>query len=248
MSKLGFIGSFHLLHMPHFEVVRREAVSTPYGDPSAPLVHGLLRGREVVLLARNGEDGCIAPHKINYRANIWALKNAELTSVISLSLATGIRADMTPGHLVVPDQLIDYTYNRPHTFFDDDLEAATHIDFRLPYSAKMRRLLCEAADELEFDCSCQATLGVTQGPRLQTLAEINRLERDGCDLVGMSGMPETILARELQLHFAACALIASKAAGRNAGMQVPPDQIGETLKSSVERMHAMLATVTSQMR
>ncbi|GAB6048544.1 S-methyl-5'-thioinosine phosphorylase [Methyloparacoccus murrellii] len=218
MSNLiAIIGGTGLARLEHFTVEERECLTTPYGDPSADLVFGRLYGREVVFLARHGDPHIIPPHKVNYRANIWALKTAGASRILAVAAVGGITSRMAPARLVVPDQLIDYSYGRAQTFFEDNLRAVTHIDFSAPYSPGLRAWLLEAGRKAGLDLVDGGVYGCTQGPRLETAAEIARMARDGCDLVGMTGMPEAALAREQNLEYACCAVVANWAAGKQPG-------------------------------
>jgi 5'-methylthioinosine phosphorylase len=213
---LAIIGGSGLSQLATLEMTRRLVMRTPYGEASGALTLGHIRGREVCFLARHGYGHSIAPHEVNYRANIWALREAGVKQIISVASVGGIRADLGPGRLLVPSQLIDYTWGRAATFFEGGDTSVTHIDFTHPYSASMREALlagAQAAGEAIVD---GGTYGVTQGPRLETAAEINRLERDGCDVVGMTGMPEASLARELALDYGAISVVANYAAGRGS--------------------------------
>ena len=215
MSKIAIIGGTGLTSLEGLRVIRRQVVKTPYGPMSAPLVFGEYNGREVVFLARHGHGHTIPPHQVNYRANIWALKHIEASQVIAVASVGAIHPAMEPEHLVIPHQLIDYTYDRAHTFFESNLEYVTHVDFTHPYCPSLREKLLQAAQQCSgFTVHDGGVYGATQGPRLETAAEIDRMDRDGCDLVGMTGMPEAVLARELNLCYAACAVVANKAAGR----------------------------------
>lgn len=214
MTDLAIIGGTGLRNLSGLEITRRVVRQTPYGEPSGPLAHGRFCGKEVVFLARHGLAHAIPPHQVNYRANLWALKEIGIECIISVAAVGGIAPEMTPGRIAFPDQIIDYTWSRPSTFFEGDLKQVTHIDFTEPYCERLRRILIDAAAMAGLDACQRATYGATQGPRLETAAEINRMERDGCDLVGMTGMPETALARELELCYAACAVVANWAAGR----------------------------------
>ena len=160
--------------------------------------------------------------------------------MISLAPTKGIRADMAPGQIVVPDQLIDYTYARQHTFYEDDFNAAFHLDFRYPYDESLRSTILEAGSHCSIDLCEEATYGVIQGPRFTTLAEINRFERDGCNMIGMTGMPETVLARELELAYACIALVTDKAAGRQAGFSASREDIGCVLKQGLQVLHRLI--------
>jgi 5'-methylthioinosine phosphorylase len=211
---LAIIGGSGLTRMSSLEVTQRKAVRTPYGEPSGALTIGKISGREVVFLARHGYGHTIPPHEVNYRANIWALRDNGVSEIVSVASVGGIRADLTPGTLVIPDQVIDYTWGRASTFFEGGDQPVTHIDFTHPYSVRMRERLIATAAQAEEPVKAGATYAVTQGPRLESAAEIDRLERDGADIVGMTGMPETALARELGLEYATIAVVANFAAGR----------------------------------
>ena len=192
----------------HLEVV------TPFGAPSAPLTRGVLAGREVLFLARHGQPHRIAPHLINYRANIAALRDAGVRQVVAFASVGGISAGLTAGSVVVPDGILDYTHSRAHTFVDDTVEAVTHIDFTHPFEPGLRAQLLGAAVAAGIAVHDGGTYAATQGPRLESAAEIRRLERDGADIVGMTGMPEAALAREAGLAYAMLAVVANDAAGK----------------------------------
>lgn len=211
---LAIIGGSGMTVLPGMGQLRHLAASTAYGEPSAPIAVGSINGREIAFLARHGEGHSIAPHEINYRANIQALKEAGVREVVSIATVGGIRADFGPGALVVPSQLIDYTWGRRSTFFEGPGASVTHVDFTEPYSANLRAKILAAARSCGEAVADGGVYAVTQGPRLETAAEIVRLERDGADLVGMTAMPEAVLAREAGLDYAAVAVVANHAAGR----------------------------------
>jgi 5'-methylthioadenosine phosphorylase len=212
---LAIIGGTGLTQLPNLEIVRREVVRTPYGDPSGALTLGTMRGQPVAFLARHGYGHTIPPHRVNYRANLWAIAQQQVTYVVSVASVGGIRADLTPGTLAVPDQILDYTYGREFTYFTGVDRSVVHVDFTQPYCEPLRRRLLEAASAAGEPIVEGGTYATTQGPRLETAAEINRLERDGADMVGMTGMPEAALARELGLCYAAVAVVVNHAAGRS---------------------------------
>lgn len=214
MSVLGIIGGTGLAQFEGLRIERQEAVSTPWGAPSAALLHGRLADRPAVFLARHGREHTIAPHAVNYRANVWALREAGVDGVIAVNAVGGISDTFAPGTLAVPDQLIDYSWGRAHSYFDGSGQPLQHVDFTAPYSPAMRELLLRAAETAGLDVRDGGVYAVTQGPRLETAAEIDRLARDGCDIVGMTGMPEAALARELGLEYACCAVVVNRAAGR----------------------------------
>lgn len=217
MSGIAIIGGTGVTQLDGLSIEHSIAVETPFGLPSADVVTGRYHGREILFLSRHGHPHRIPPHQINYRANIWALRQSGASAILAIAAVGGIRQDMVPSALAIPDQIIDYTYGRRHTFFEDDLAQVVHIDFTHPYSASLRRGLLSAARSAGIAVIDGGTYGATQGPRLETAAEIARMERDGCALVGMTGMPEASLARELQLDYACCALVANWAAGKSAG-------------------------------
>lgn len=242
MAEIAIIGGTGLTSLKNLEIVKREVVHTPYGEPSGPLTYGVLCGTEVVFLARHGYGHTIPPHRVNYRANIKALEETGVKRIIAVAAVGGIRADMTPGRLVIPNQIIDYTSARSNTFFEEGLTHVTHVDFTEPYCDELRQVLLSASKQAGFDVADSATYGATQGPRLETAAEINRMERDGCDIVGMTGMPEAALARELSLCYATCAVIANMAAGRGVGPLTMAD-IEQNLKTGMDRVRTLLEFV-----
>ncbi|MDE1899570.1 MAG: S-methyl-5'-thioinosine phosphorylase [Xanthomonadaceae bacterium] len=210
---LALIGGTGLYALPDLEVIERRVLDTPWGAPSAPLVLGRFHGHALAFLARHGEQHQLAPHRVNYRANLWALHALGARRVLAVNAVGGIRADLAPRALALPDQLIDYTWGRAGSYSDADGAAVTHIDFGEPYGANLRRDVRQAARRAGVALIDGGCYGATQGPRLETIAEIARLRRDGCDLVGMTGMPEAALARELELDYACLAVVANWAAG-----------------------------------
>ena len=219
VAPLGIIGGSGLEGLANLQVTRRQGVTTPYGKPSGPLTVGLMAGRKVIFLARHGDGHTIPPHEVNYRANIWALHAQKVKTVVAIATVGGIRVDMKPGALAVPEQIVDYTHGRKASYFGTDKRGVKHVDFTHPYCEKLRRLLLEAAARAGIPAIAGGTYGATQGPRLETAAEINRLERDGADMVGMTGMPEAALAREMGLCYAALAVVVNHAAGRGTSAQ-----------------------------
>jgi 5'-methylthioadenosine phosphorylase len=240
--KFAIIGGSGLTRLAGLQEVRRQVVRTPYGDPSGPLTHGRLEGVELVFLARHGYGHTIAPHEINYRANVWALHHAGVDGIVSVATVGGIRAGYGPGTLVLPDQIIDYTTGRRGTFFEGQDQPVTHIDFTMPYDDGVRARLARAAESLGEPIARVGTYGCSQGPRLETAAEVRRMERDGCDLVGMTGMPEAALARELEVPYAALAVVANHAAGKGESREgISLEAIEATLQVAMGRVRRVLA-------
>ncbi len=217
MTQLAIIGGTGLTQLSNLSSLKHERMDTPFGRPSAEFVLGEFNGKSVVFLARHGNPHTLAPHVINYRANIWGLQQLGVEQIIAVAAVGGITSAMRPAHIAIPDQVIDYTYGRKHTFFADGGLPLTHIDFTWPYTPALRGKLIAVAAKVGVAITSGGTYGCTQGPRLETIAEIRRMARDGCDVVGMTGMPEAALARELGMDYAAIAVIANWAAGKGEG-------------------------------
>ena len=238
---LAIIGGSGMAMFEEMVDRRRQIVRTPYGDPSCPLSFGRIDGQEMVFLARHGYGHTIAPHEINYRANLWALDQAGVTSIVSVATVGGIRDDLAPGALLLPDQIIDYTHRRHGTFFEGPDQPVTHVDFTEPYDGALRSRLVAAAESVGEKLSAGGTYGCTQGPRLETAAEIRRLARDGCDIVGMTAMPEAALARELGIAYATLAVVANHAAGTgDSARRVSLEDIAKVLEGAIARVRKVL--------
>lgn len=242
MAEIAIIGGTGLTSLKNLAITERQIVQTPYGEPSGPLIRGVLNGKEIIFLARHGYGHTIPPHKINYRANMWTLKESGVKKVIAVAAVGGIRADLVPASIAIPDQIIDYTWSRNATYFEEGLTHVTHIDFSEPYCEELRQALLAAAQRVGLQVATSATYGATQGPRLETRAEINRLEKDGCDMVGMTGMPEAALAREMDLCYATCAVIANQAAGRGT-REITMQDIEHNLSLGIDKVRTLLEAV-----
>ncbi|WP_348675971.1 S-methyl-5'-thioinosine phosphorylase [uncultured Abyssibacter sp.] len=213
MSVLGVIGGTGLNRIDGVTIAETRALSTPWGLPSAPAQRLVWSNGECWFLPRHGEGHTIAPHRINYRANIHALAMLGVTDVLSVAAVGGIDPANRPGDLALPEDLIDYTWGRAHTFADGVEAPLRHVEFAPPFDARWRRRVLSAAGEAGVTLDDRAILGVTQGPRLETAAEIRRLARDGCTLVGMTSMPEAALAVEAGLAYSILAVVVNPAAG-----------------------------------
>ena len=242
MAKVAIIGGTGLTHIDGLEIVSREIIQTPYGEPSGPLVKGVLSEKTVYFLPRHGAGHTIPPHKINYRANIWALKEVGITNVIAVNAVGGISDEMQAGVIAIPDQIIDYTWSRINTFFEDSLKNVVHIDFSYPFSEALREQIINSAKKNQIAIVSKGTYAATQGPRLESIAEIKRLENDGCHIVGMTCMPEAALAREKELNYASISVVANLAAGKGDG-ELTMEMIEKNLSSGMARVRALLQSV-----
>jgi 5'-methylthioadenosine phosphorylase len=243
---LGIIGGTGLTNLSSLEVSRRQVVRTPYGEPSGALTFGEIRGLPVVFLARHGYGHTIVPHQVNYRANLWAMHSVGVRKVVSVASVGGIAPELGPGVLAVPHQIIDYTWGRKSTFFEGPDQPVTHIDFTHPYTLSLREEILAAAHTAGESVVPQGVYAVTQGPRLETAAEIDRLERDGATMVGMTGMPEAALARELDVQYAAIAVVVNHAAGRGDSRDgISLDDIHAVMRQAVGRARNILETVVA---
>lgn len=240
---LAIIGGTGLYQFPGLENIERTAVETPFGPTSAPVVSGTFAGRRIAFLARHGEGHSVPPHRVNYRANVWALHHVGARRVIGVNAVGGIRDDMGPRVVAVPDQIIDYTHGRYTSFCDVDGAEVKHIDFSEPYTASLRTDIVAAAARAGVPVVDGGCYGATQGPRLETRAEIARMRRDGCDLVGMTGMPEAALARELELDYACIALIANWAAGCGDEAEISLPEIFENLRLATADVPKIVAAL-----
>jgi 5'-methylthioinosine phosphorylase len=245
---LAIIGGTGLNELDGLHTVRIHEMDTPYGKPSSAIRELQLDGRSFLFLARHGHPHKIPPHQINYRANIHALKALDSHALIAVNAVGGIHSSMGATHINVPHQIIDYTYGREHTFFTGELGEVTHIDFTYPYDEGLRQLILHCAASLQLACSGKGVYACTQGPRLETAAEVQKLARDGCDIVGMTGMPEASLAREAGIAYACIALVVNPAAGVSQEV-ITMTQIGQAISAGMGQVTSLLkAVILSQPR
>lgn len=241
-SMHAIIGGTQTMTLPVLEGVRSEVVETPYGMPSGAVSIGSIGGRDFAFLPRHGNPHMLPPHKINYRANLWALRKLGVTSVVAICTSGGLADRFGPGTIVCPDQIIDYTWGREHTLSDGlTTEPVVHVDFTIPFTGSLRHSLLNAALLAKvsvFDGGCYACFN---GPRLETAAEIRALARDGCDLVGQTMMPEAALARELGLDYAALCPIVNHAAGLGDSRNgISRAELRATREAAMERVMQLL--------
>ncbi len=211
---IAVIGGSGLYDFQGLTIDKTEQVATPYGDPSADITLGSFEQHRVLFLPRHGKHHQIPPHKINYLANIWALNQLGAEAIITVNSVGGITEDLQPGDIVIPDQIIDYTHSRENTFNVDFSEGISHVEFAYPFDETVRKVLISSVTEQqEYRLVASGIYGCTQGPRLETAAEIKRMAGDGCTIVGMTAMPEAALAREKDIAYAAICTVANMAAG-----------------------------------
>lgn len=237
---LAIIGGTGLTALEGLTLKESIPVETPYGAASANIEKGELNGSPVFFLARHGKSHSLAPHAVNYRANIWALNSLGVTRIVGVNAVGGINARMVPESIVIPDQIIDYTWGRLSSYSEEG--KVIHADFTYPYTEELRQQLVKAADKITANVFDGGVYGATQGPRLETAAEINRLEKDGCDIVGMTAMPEAILARELGMQYANVSLVVNMAAGRSEGL-ITMDDIQRVLDAGMGRVRELLGVM-----
>ncbi len=247
---LAVIGGSGLTQFSSLEISHQQAVGTPYGEPSAELTFGRIGKQPVVFIARHGRGHTIPPHMVNYRANIWALaKAAGARRIVSVASVGGIRADLCPGRLVVPDQIIDYTWGRQTTFHENCDAQVVHIDFTHPYDQALRQQLLAAASRAGESVGDGAVYAASQGPRLETAAEIDRFERDGAHMVGMTGMPEAALAREAGLPYAALTVVANWAAGRaDSALAIRFENLEGVLQEAMVRVRKVIGRLCEDLQ
>jgi len=243
MKRIALIGGTGALDVAEQASAPGDVPATPYGKASSPLLRWQSGDIEFCFMARHGLDGAIPPHRVNYRANLWALREQAPDGIIGINAVGGISAQAGPARLVFPDQIIDYTWGREPTFNDGDLRPLRHVEFTEPFASRLRALLIERAAAEGLDYVASGTYGVTQGPRLETRAEIDRMERDGCDIVGMTGMPEAALAGELELEYAIIAVVVNWAAGRAPAGRGIHDEIGQFLAAGMGQVGRLLAAL-----
>ncbi|ASJ02267.1 5'-methylthioadenosine phosphorylase [Thermococcus profundus] len=216
MPRIAIIGGSGVYDPKLLQNVREETVKTPYGEVRVKI--GEYNGEEIAFLARHGEGHSVPPHKINYRANIWALYELGVERILSTSAVGSLNLEMKPGDFVVLDQLMDFTKTRHYTFYDGDesphdRKFVAHVDFTDPYCPELRKAVINAAKELNFRYHPTGTYACMEGPRFETRAEIRALKILGADVVGMTQCPEAALARELEICYASVAIVTNFAAG-----------------------------------
>jgi len=239
---IAIIGGSGLTQLANLEITARQIVRTPYGEPSGPIIFGRIGKCDVAFLARHGPAHTLAPHEINYRANLWALYSKGIKRVIAVCTVGAISPTLTAGSIAVPDQLIDYTWGRRSTYFEGAEQAVTHIDFTCPYDESTRRMAIDAAGLAGVAVVEGGVYGATQGPRLETKAEIDRMDRDGATMVGMTGMPEAALARELDLQYAVLAVVVNAAAGRGESAQgIVVEDIARSIDAQMAKVRLIVA-------
>jgi 5'-methylthioinosine phosphorylase len=243
VQTLAIIGGTGLTEFTELSEIKvHDTLATELGQPSSVIVEGLLHGQRLLFLARHGHPHAVPPNKINYRANLLALQALGADNIIAVNAVGGIHKEAIAGHISVPDQIIDYTQGRENTYFDGIFKPLDHIDFSHPYDEALRQKLIGilSKQKLEHGYSDFGTYAATQGPRLETIAEVKRLEIDGCDLVGMTGMPEAALARELNIPYASLCLVVNPAAGKSAAL-ITMEDIRQVITTGMEDIKSLIS-------
>lgn len=244
MPSIGLIGGTGLNHWG--EPLKTHQLSGRYGEPSAALQEYLFNGTKVLFLPRHGVGHRIPPHAVNYRANIDLFRQAQVDGIVAVNAVGGISQDNAPGSITLPDQLIDYSWGRAHTFSMNADDELLHVDFAAPFEGPMRKALLHAAAAAGISLNGRGCLAVTQGPRLETSAEIQKYKRDGCDMVGMTSMPEAALAREAGLDYASVCVNANWAAGLDDA-PITLQAVHEVLEAAMVDVRLLLNTLLEEM-
>ena len=238
---LAVIGGSGLYELDGLEVEQRSRMDTPFGQTSGNLVLGRLNGGPVLFIARHGEDHSVAPHLVNYKANLESLRRAGATRVLAVCTVGSINPDLLPGTIAVPDQIVDYTWGRDHTFHEPG-DPVPHVDFTDPYTPEWRADVLAVVESEGVRFADSATYAAVQGPRFETAAEIRRFRNDGCSIIGMTGMPEAALARESGLKYAAICPVANLAAGLSP-VELSADEVFDVVSTMLEPIQAVIAAL-----
>lgn len=245
MTRIGIIGGSGLYDIKGLTTKEKKKITTPYGKPSDEYRIGKIGDTEVIFLPRHGAHHSIPPHMINYRANIYGFKKLNVERIISVSAAGGIKKGLKPGDIVIADKIVDMTRNRKNTFYDGKegrnrlVPRVVHIDFTEPYCPEMRKILLKAGKSVRVPLKNSGTYVAVEGPRLETASEIKAFGILGADVVGMTGMPEAALARELEICYSAIVLVANFAAGIKK-KKLTVAEVMEAMKASMEKIKSLL--------
>lgn len=241
---IAIIGGSGLTRLPEMNLTRRQIVRTPYGLPSSTLLFGNIGNLDVVFLARHGYGHSIAPHEINYRANIWALHHIGAEAIISAAAVYSMNEQLRPGSLVAPSDILDYSHGREHTFYQGEHQQVLHTAFDEPYDLTLKNLVLDAAHQLAKPLTTEAVYACLQGPRFPSKAEVKRLQRDGADVFGMTGMPEAILAKELGLPYVhLCGIIGWAPGMEDTCTTCTRSPVDETEYQAITHVRALLAAL-----
>ncbi|MGY0399890.1 MAG: S-methyl-5'-thioinosine phosphorylase [Ostreibacterium sp.] len=238
---IGIISGSGLQVPKNLKIKQKTIIRTPFGIPSAPLICGTLYGQEVAFLTRHGLQNTIPPHLVNYCANIWVLHHIGCKEIIAFSLMCSISPEIKMGHIAIPDQLIDYTWDRKSTFFNSQIDTVKYTEFAEPYAVGTRKKLIKAVSKQSCGFTDEGIYGITQGPRYETRAEIRRYQRDGCVLLGMTGMPEAALAQEIQIDYAVCGLVTNSSEERSSERKKTDGHFGNANEMFEPILRALLS-------
>lgn len=238
MSKIGLIGGSGLYDIQGFVLKQKKSITTPFGKPSDQYLIGKIGKTDIVFLPRHGKKHNIPPHMINYRANIWGFRKLGVDRIISISAVGGIRKGLRPGDIVVLDQTMDMTRNRKSTFYDGK-GGVVHIDFTEPYCPELRRIILKAGKDAGVPVKNGGNYVAVEGPRLETASEIKSFKLLGGDVVGMTGMPEASLAREVAICYTGISVVANYAAGISKTKLTVPE-VMKVMHASTETLKRLL--------
>ncbi len=242
MPKIGIIGGSGVYEIPGIRFIREVSLKTPFGSPSDTYKILNLSEKDVVFLPRHGADHSIPPHKINYRANLWGFRELDVKRILSIGATGGINKAFQPGDILILDQVIDMTRNRTSTFYEKD--KVVHVDFTDPYCPELRKAYIETSHELHIKLHKKGTYICSEGPRLESRAEIRFFSAIGADVVGMTGMPEACLARELELCYSGITIVTNYAAGIKR-QRLTISEVIDTMNKASEKLNMLLSRVIS---
>ncbi|EAX46562.1 methylthioadenosine phosphorylase [Thermosinus carboxydivorans Nor1] len=242
MTKLAIIGGTGVYDPRILENVREEEILTPYGAVRYKV--GEYAGRAIAFIPRHGSKHSIPPHLINYRANIWAMKKIGVQAILATTAVGSLNTDMKPGDFVLINQFLDFTKNRVHTFYEGGERGVVHVDVTEPYCPALRQKLEKAAKKIGIAIHTKGTYVCTEGPRFETPAEIAMFAKLGGDVVGMTNVPEVVLAREAEMCYATVSMVTNYAAGISA-QPLTHGEVLDTMKANTENIKRLIMETIS---
>lgn len=239
-AEIAVIGGSGVYSLDFIDNPQKQEVDTPYGKPPE-VITGELEDKKVVFMPRHGEGHGTPPHKINFRANLWALNELGVERVLATTAVGSLKPDFKPGEFVLLDQFLDFTKNRPLTFYEGGEEGVVHVDMTEPYCPELRGVLQETAEDLGISIHSSGTYACTEGPRYETAAEIQMLKQLNADVVGMTNVPESVLAKELEMCYSTISIITNFAAGIS-DEKLTHEEVSEVMSKNIERVKELIFT------